>query len=101
MKNKVTKYDFSNHLFWDIDFSELDLDKHKEFMIARVLEYGLINDWTLLKSFYGMDVIKEISLNIKSLDIVSLSFISTVLKIKKEEFRCYKHSQSVKNYWNS
>ncbi|MPS71577.1 MAG: hypothetical protein E2590_00320 [Chryseobacterium sp.] len=101
MDSEITVNDFSPHLFWDVDLSTFDLDKHYVHMIQKVLEYGKIEDWNLLKMYYGLNKIKEVSLNLRSLDAVTLSFVSTIFNIDKTEFRCYKHRQLVQNYWNS
>ncbi|KFF01426.1 hypothetical protein IX39_06130 [Chryseobacterium formosense] len=101
MNSEITIKDFSQHLFWDVDLAIFDLENYKEFMVGRVVEYGKLKDWELLKSLYGKQKIKDISLNLRSLDAVSLSFLSTIFNIDKSEFRCYKHRQLVQNYWNS
>lgn len=101
MNSKITISDFSPHLFWDVDLATFDLEKHKVHLIQKVLEYGKIQDWNLLKSYYGLETIKNVALNLRSLDAVTLSFVSTIFKIDKKEFRCYKHRQLVQNYWNS
>lgn len=101
MNSEITTKDFSPHLFWDVDLATFDLEKHNVHMIQKVLEYGKMSDWNLLKSFYGLDRIKEVSLNLRSLDAVTLSFLSTIFNIDKTEFRCYRHRQLVQNYWNS
>jgi ribosomal protein S8 len=101
MNQEITINDFSPHLFWDVDLQELNFEKHKTHIIQKVLEYGLIKDWELLKRFYGMETIKEVSLNLRSLDAVTLSFLSAIFKINKTEFRCYKQSQLFPNLWNS
>lgn len=101
MEPKITINDFSKYLFWDVDLKTFDLEKHKIFLVGRVLELGQIRDWENIKTLYGLEQIKEISLNLRSLDAVTLSFVSTIFKINKSEFRCYKHRQLVQNYWNS
>ncbi len=101
MDKKITVADFSPHLFWDVDSEKFDLEKHAVQMIQKVLEFGKIEDWELLKLYYGLEKIKNVSLNLRSLDAVTLSFVSTIFKIDKKEFRCYKHRQLVPNYWNS
>jgi ribosomal protein S8 len=101
MQNEITINDFSPHLFWDVDLSDFDFDKHKTHLIHKVLEYGLIQDWNLLKEYYGLNTIKEVSLNLRSLDAVTLSYLALIFNIKKTEFRCYKHRQLFPNYWNS
>lgn len=101
MNKAISIEDFSKHLFWDVDLRSFDLQKHKKFMVERVLEYGMLKDWNLIKELYGKEEIKNISLNIRSLDAVTLSFLSTIFKIDKTEFRCYKHRQLMQNVWNS
>lgn len=92
---------FSDYLFWDVDKANLDIDKHKSQIIHKVLEYGSMADFNLIKKVYGTEIIKSVSLNFRSLDPVTLAFISFWLKVDKTQFRCYKHKQLSPNYWNS
>jgi hypothetical protein len=101
MTNQIKITDFSQHLFWDVDLSGFDFEKHKVHLIHKVLEYGLMKDWNLLKKNYGLETIKEVSLNLRSLDAVTLSYLAAIFNIDKTEFRCYKHRQLFPNYWNS
>jgi hypothetical protein len=101
MKKEITIDDFSPHLFWDVDLDGFELNKYQSFFIQRVLEYGKIKDWELIKQLYGMEAIKIATLNARSLDAVTLSFVSTIFNIDKTEFRCYKHRQLFPNLWNS
>lgn len=101
MEHKITIDDFSPHLFWDVDTNCFDFEKYKNFFIQRVLEYGKINDWRLIKKLYGMEAIKQASIQARSLDAVTLSFVATLFQIDKTEFRCYKHRQLFPNLWNS
>ncbi len=101
MNQEITINDFSPHLFWDVDLSDFDFQMHKVHLIQKVLEYGYIKDWKLLKEFYGLDTIKEVALNLRSLDAVTLSYLAAIFTIDKKEFRCYKHRQLFPNYWNS
>ena len=94
MDKKITVADFSPHLFWDVDSEKFDLNSYKEFMIGRVLEYGRLEDWQLLKKLYGKKTIKKVCLNIEYLEAISLSFLSTIFKIDESEFRCYKENKS-------
>lgn len=101
MKKEITIDDFSKHLFWDVDLNGFELKQYQSFFIQRVLEYGKMKDWELIKKLYGMEAIKSAALNARSLDAVTLSFVSTIFKIDKTEFRCYKHRQLFQNLWNS
>ncbi|WP_395077457.1 DUF6922 domain-containing protein [Flavobacterium sp.] len=101
MNKEITTDDFSQYLFWDVDLNGFDLNTYQNFFIQRVLEYGKMKDWELIKNLYGMEAIKNASLNAISLDAVTLSFIATIFNIDKTEFRCYKHKQLFPNLWNS
>lgn len=101
MQNPIKISDFSKHLFWDVDLSGFDFEKHKVHLIHKVLEYGMLKDWNLLKEKYGLETIKEVSLTLRTLDAVTLSYLSAIFNIAKTEFRCYKHKQLFRTYWNS
>ena len=90
----------SPHIFWDVDVATIDMEKNGVFVLQRVLQYGLLKDWLILKSNLGLERIKLIAAQIPVLDDVSISFLSNLLHIEKSEFRCYKNKQSNQNYWN-
>ncbi len=100
MDRSQTSIRFSPHLFWDIDDMRIDVKKLKPFIIQRVLEYGLMEDWRLIKKIYGLEEIKKEALNFRSLDAVTLSFLSSFFHLKKQDFRCYKFRQSAPNFWD-
>jgi hypothetical protein len=101
MDKPITIDDFSQHLFWDVDLEGFDFEKHDRFFAQRVIEYGKMEDWNLLKKLFGLERIKELALQFRTLDAVSLSYLAAIFKIDKSEFRCYKHKQLIQNYWNS
>ena len=90
----------SPHIFWDVDVATIDMEKNGVFVLQRVLQYGLLKDWLIIKSNLGLERIKSIAVQIPVLDDVSISFLSNLLNIEKSEFRCYKNKQSNQNYWN-
>jgi hypothetical protein len=61
--------------------NSFDFAKHKVHLKNKVLEYGLINDWRLVQKLYGLEKIKEVSLNLQSFDVVTLSFLAGLFKI--------------------
>ena len=48
-------------LLWDIDPEKADMDTCPQQIIVRVLEYGTLEDWRLIRSYYGLDKIVETS----------------------------------------
>ena len=78
----------------------LSFENSKEQIIYKVVEFGLIKDWNIIKEIYSLETIKTVSLEFRNLDVVTLSFLSTLFNINKSEFRCYKLKQSNLNFWN-
>jgi hypothetical protein len=91
---------FSSHLFWDVDIAKIDMSRNKKWLIQRVLEYGLLNDWQIIYKYYGIEEIAQISINLKDLDNKSVSFISVLANIPKENFLCCTTKQSNPKHWN-
>ena len=90
----------SAHLFWDVDRTQLDLDEHRAFIVQRVLEYGLMDDWTRLKHVLGVQAIADTCKELRSLDPRALAYISLISKTPLEEFRCYTTKPSSPRPWN-
>jgi len=85
----------SPHLFWDIDEKMLSLENDKAFIVQRVLEFGVMTDWNLLCQELGIENIAQTAKGLRSLDDISLNFISKLSGIPKSEFRCYTQKQSL------
>ncbi|MBR1546484.1 MAG: hypothetical protein IJ633_06800 [Prevotella sp.] len=101
MSNQEYINSFSPNLFWDVDSSTLSMDDHSRFIIQRVMEYGQMRDWRLIYRYYGLDKIVEECKQIRTLDPVCLSFITTISHTNKEDYRCYHFRQSFPTLWNS
>lgn len=85
----------STHLFWDIDATGLSIENDKAFIVQRVLEYGVMTDWQLLYREMGIEEIANTAKGLRSLDDISLNFISKISGKPKSEFRCYIQKQSL------
>ena len=101
MKEEVKISDFSAYLFWDVDISKFDLNKHAPQLTQKVIESGQLSDWELLLALYGKNKVKDIVLSLRSISPVTLSFLSNYFNIEPKKFRCYSHKQLVQNLWNS
>ena len=91
---------FSAHLFWDVRKEDVDFDEHAQYIIKRVLEYGLLEDWNLIRQYYGLSKIVEVAKELRDLEPRALAYISAVSKTPKEQFRCYIWKQSNIKHWN-
>jgi hypothetical protein len=86
-------------LFWDVEIEELDPEKHRKFIINRVLGRGRMDDWCCLKAYYTIDVIVDVAKKVRTLDPKTLAFIACVGKVAREEFRCYSTKPSSGIHW--
>lgn len=91
----------SSHLFWDVERSSLDPKKDLSFIVKRILEYGLLEDWKILRAHLSIADITILVKQFRDLDSRSLSFISTISGEPKENFRCYTLRQSIPPHWTS
>lgn len=90
----------SKHLFWDTPINTIDVDKNKDFIIQRVLEYGLMNDWNLITKWYGISDIGKTATEFRSLDTKALAFLINITGLSLNDFRCYTMKQSIPIHWN-
>jgi len=87
-------------LFWDTDRATFDPEKNKKWLINRVMQYGLFNDWLVIYNYYGLDEIVEIAVTIKSLDKKAASFLSCVSDTPRNKFLCFNTKQSATKHWD-
>lgn len=99
---RIEKYGMTlpNHIFWDIDLRTLDYKKNARFIIQRVIQKGSLEDWVSIKSYYGLEFIKNEILLIRDFDQKTLNFFSVYFGIDKENFRCYTTQQSILKHFD-
>ena len=68
------------------------MEKHSQYIIKRVLEYGMLQDWNIVKQYYGLGRIVEIAKGFRELEPRALT--------PKEQFRCYTYQRSNPQHWN-
>jgi len=89
-----------DNLFWDINIDKLDFQTHARFIIQRVIQRGVLDDWKTIKNFYGLEFIKNEILLMRDLDPKTLNFFSTYFNINKNNFRCFTIQQSIPKHFN-
>jgi len=76
--------------FWNCDINKFDYIRDKEYIIKRIIEAGLENDEIIMWKLYSYDDIKNVAINHECLDEDTVTYMSFVLKIKENQFKCYK-----------
>lgn len=92
--------DFSPSLFWDVDKTTLDVERHRRFIIERTLTHGTLSDWYLIKTYYGKETIKTECKQVRYLDKQTLAFCAAYFHEPLHHFRCYTLRQSNPAHWD-
>lgn len=83
-------------LFWDTELKDIDIEKHRDFIIGRVLLYGDKKDFNEIKKMYSLPIIKKVATQTKNLDKKSLNFWSLIFNIPKNKFVCFPTRSQIK-----
>jgi hypothetical protein len=88
-------------MFWDSDFEKLDLQKHKRYIIERVLERALSwQQFKLMVDYYGDKEVIDLIKNVSYLTDLTINFCNFYFDIPLNEMRCYTRKQSLPKLWH-
>jgi hypothetical protein len=79
------EFPFSQNLFWDAPIETIDLQKHKNFVIERVLTRGFLDDFYVLEKIYSANEIEYLIKKSKTLDAKTRNFCSHYFNIPVSE----------------
>lgn len=83
MKSKENlKHKLNKKLFWDTKYNDVDLNNNANFVIERVLNFGDLNDFLVIKKIYGIDKIRKVASYSTFQDNKTSNFWNKILKIK-------------------
>ena len=83
----------SKYLFWDCNIDTLNPNNDINLVLERVFTQGTENDEKEIFGYYNINNIKESVTSIKYFDKKTLNYLSVLLNVPREEFKCYKKSQ--------
>jgi hypothetical protein len=76
-------------LFWDVDISKLDWDKHQLLIIERVIERGTYKAFKLTEQHYGEKEMGQIIRKFPFMHPKDMAFVHTYFNIPLIELKCY------------
>jgi hypothetical protein len=83
---------FLKKYFWNVDFSELDLEENSFFVITRILEYGDIKALCWLFKHINRRQIENVIMKSRELSPKTANFWSLFLNLDKNKILCLKKS---------
>jgi len=93
------KPNISRRVFWDIDFESLDFEKDRQFVIDKVVNYGLWEDFVALINYYGKEVVEKEIIKSPYLKKEVLNFLCFYFELKPTDFECYTQRQLMEPHW--
>ncbi|MDF3077459.1 MAG: hypothetical protein K0S09_1348 [Sphingobacteriaceae bacterium] len=97
---QTDKPDISRQAFWDVDFDNIDYQKHDRFVVEKVVERGKHQDFINLLKYYGFDRVKKLVLNASWLSDSAMNFCCVLFHTEPKEFKCYEKKQLNQAHWN-
>jgi len=90
----------SKTAFWDVDFNKIDFEKNVVFVLEKVFNYGLWNDYIAVIKHYGKDRIRKEIVHAAYFKKKVLPFLCLIFDLQTSDFKCYTRRQSQKQHWN-
>lgn len=90
----------SRRIFWDVDYDTLDYDSDRFFIIDKVMNYGLWDDFVAIMAYYGEDVVRQEIVNSSYLKKDVLNFLCFYLNLQPSDFQCYTTRQLQEPHWD-
>lgn len=90
----------SKTAFWDINFDELDFEKNSVFVMEKVFNYGLWNDYVAIIKYYGVERIKTDIVKGAYFKKKVLNFLCKIFDLQEADFICYSRRQLHQLPWN-
>jgi len=99
--NIINQYSqFSKNLFWDTSINSIDFDKYKLYVLDKVMNHGLWNDFLQVMSYYGKAKVKEEVVKLPYLKKDVLNFLCFLFNLQPTDFICYTRRRSQEKHWN-
>ena len=90
IENKNILSQFTKGLFWSFNIEKLDYKRDKDLIIEQIIEAGLQNDEIIMWKIYKYEDIKNVAINMDYMRYDTLKYMSFVLKVNEDNFKCYK-----------
>ncbi len=77
-------------LFWDVDKDSVDMEKHRSYIIRRIMDFGNMDAVNWMLTAYTPDEIIKVVKKSRGLSRKSATFWSVYFNIPREEIECLK-----------
>jgi hypothetical protein len=75
-------------LFWDVNPAKVDVSKHANWIITRVVELGTLANWHTVRRHYGDEAMIRAVTTARDLSPHAVGLCCAAFDLKMEDFRC-------------
>ncbi len=86
-------------LFRDINFEQIDFNKNILSIIERVFNFGNIEEFKAIVTYYGVGKIKDSAKKAEYFDPKTLEFVISYFNLNPEEIQCFVKKQFRQPHW--
>lgn len=83
-------------IFWDADINSLDKEKHKQYIIERILEFGDEKEYRWMFKNYTDEEIVDVVKKSRRISRKTATMMANFYNIPGEEIRCLKEQSYLK-----
>ena len=94
----VISSNIPSSLFWDIDISKLDWNRHKQLIVECVIQRGSLKAIKEVTDHYGLQELKSIIRQIPYLEKRDIAFVHIYFDIPLNELKCYTRKRLARNF---
>lgn len=85
--------------FWDINIDTLDKEKHKQYIISRMFNFGDDTAIKWVKEEYTDEEIEYVARNSRNFTKKSAEFLKNVYNLQEEDMKYYINAKEMGDYY--
>ena len=85
--------------FWDVNIDTLDKEKHKQYIISRMFNFGddIAINW--VRNEYSDNEIEEVARNSRNFTKKSAEFLRNIYNLEEDEMKYYVNAKEMGDYY--
>ncbi len=85
--------------FWDVNIESLDKEKHKQYIISRMFNFGDDEAIEWVKEEYTDEEIENVARNSRNFTKKSAEFLKNIYNLEEEDMKFYINAREMGDYY--
>ncbi len=100
MTNESANPGISRRIFWDVDYETINYQTDKLYVIDKVMNFGVWEDFKAMMRYYGKPMVKQEIVRVPYLKKDVLNFACFYFGLKPEQFESNLRRQQWEPHWD-